>query len=469
MPVFLRMVNHDSVFMQLKTEPIIINHIDTRDQKALKSLNDWLLTTYSKDTLELVPTCDCKYYKGDFYVNQICPVCFKPCLQVTEQPLESVLWFKRPDGVDALLNPAFWLIVSPKLTESGVNILEWLTNPMFKPSKEVIAIERLKAEGVKRGLNYFYRNFDEIMRFLVEGKVFANRANRKRDGLLDFIEINRKALFSEHIPFPSRLLFVREKSPMGTYRDKIIDSGLDAVRTICSIENSVRKLSVEAKEAKTIIAIRQLAEYYYNFFDKNLGKKEGWFRKHKYGARSHFSFRAVATSISVPHHREDVHLPWTLSVMLFSLHLRSKLLKLGYTPNEALRIIHEGAVVGSDVLKSLFNELLSESPKGKIPCLIGRNPTLTRGSIQQLYISKIKDDAADNTISLSVLVLKAFNCDFDGDCLNGLLIHDEYTADRLSRHLPHFYSMELNEPWKLSGFMELPAPITTNLAIWLKQ
>ena len=38
-------------------------------------------------------------------------------------------------------------------------------------------------------------------------------------------------------------------------------------------------------------------------------------------------------------------------------------------------------------------------------------PTLTRGSAQHFYITKVKDDVRNNAISVSVLVLKTMNAD----------------------------------------------------------
>lgn len=48
--------------------------------------------------------------------------------------------------------------------------------------------------------------------------------------------------------------------------------------------------------------------------------------------------------------------------------------------------------------------------------------TLKRGSIQLLYVTKVKPNPHDETIGISVLVLKDSNTDFDGDALNGILL-----------------------------------------------
>ena len=58
-----------------------------------------------------------------------------------------------------------------------------------------------------------------------------------------------------------------------------------------------------------------------------------------------------------------------------------------------------------------MNELIAEAPNQRIPVIFQRNPTLHRGSAQLLYITKVKKDPRDITISLSVLVLSAPNAD----------------------------------------------------------
>lgn len=48
--------------------------------------------------------------------------------------------------------------------------------------------------------------------------------------------------------------------------------------------------------------------------------------------------------------------------------------------------------------------------------------SLKRGSIQLLYVTRVKPDIDDSTINISTLVLKDPNADFDGDALNGILL-----------------------------------------------
>ena len=417
MAVHLRLVNHDRMFDESPTNPIVVNQFDLSSESDKEEFNKLIYTTYSEESLELHPSCECGAVKGEYNVGVLCSNCNTPCLSVTERPLESALWIAAPNGVSALINPEAWIIMDRRLTVSGVSILRWLVDPMYKvpTEKEPYSITKLKEYGVTRGLNYFYQHFDELMDLLINRKVVKAGKLREREDFLQFVRENREAIFSKHLPIPSKLAFITEQTPMGVYADTTTNiPAIDAIRTISHVENSITPLSVKSKESKTAQAINKLAEYYMNFMGKPLGSKPGWFRKHIFGSRVHFSFRAVITSLSDPHHLREVHLPWSMSVMFLKMHLVSKMLKRGLTPNEANRKIYEGTLQYDSLIDEIFQELIQESPTGGIEIILQRNPSLTRGSAQNLSVTKIKTDPKINTVSLSVLVLSSLNADFDG-------------------------------------------------------
>lgn len=387
MGIRMRIVDHDALFERATNVPTILNHFDLHSQHHMEKLNELIYTTYNDDSLEIQPHCECGKVSGEFRVGVVCSDCGVPCLSVTERPLESSLWIAAPEGVDALINPEVWIILNKRLMDGGVSVLEWLTNPymVVPPEKVPISIKKLKHKGVPRGINNFYRHFDEIMDLLINGKIVKNGKLEERQELMAFLEENRQALFSKHLPVPSKLAFITEKTPMGTYADPTMGPAVEAIRTISSIENSITPITQAKRESRAIKAIMQLAEYYETFFSKSLGPKPGWFRKHIYGSRVHFSFRAVISSISDPHHYEEAHLPWSMSVMFFKVHLISKLLKpsknmfqsgliqRAYTPNEAIRHLHKNTLKYDALIDLMFKELIEEAPGPGIPVLIQRN------------------------------------------------------------------------------------------------
>ena len=471
MSVYLQVVDHDELFNSLKTPPIIVNNFDLTSQEDMEKLNDLIYTSYSDDSLEVLPTCDCGALKGEYNVGLECDNCHTLCLSVTERPLESILWIAAPKGVEALINPEVWIILSEALTVSGTNIFEWLVNPIYKvpADKEPPQLKKLRESGVKRGINHFYHHFDEIMEYLVSARIVRKQKVKKRDELLQFIQENRHKIFSKHIPIPSKLAFITEKTPMGVYADTSMTPAVDAIRTVSSIENGITSLNDRFRQGRAMQAISKLAEYYQTFFTDSLGPKSGWFRKHVFGSRLHFSFRAVISSLSRAHVYDECHLPWSLSVMFFKIHLISKLQKRGYTPNECIKFLYEHTLKYHPLLDELFKELIDESPAGGIPIILQRNPTLTRLSAQRLRVTHIKQQPEINTVSLSVLVLAGMNADFDGDALNGMLIHDAKTLKRMERLAPHLGVMDLNQPRALSGHIALPAPVVITIANWVHE
>ena len=418
MGVSLALINHDELFSSMTGTPVIVNDFDTSSQEDKERLNNLIYTRYEGDSLEVLPTCDCGQVSGEYNVGVRCDNCGSECVAVTERPLESLLWIAAPQGVKTLINPDAWIILSSYLTWNGYNMLEWMTNPSYKIPQDITlkSIKKFREMGLERGINYFYDNFDAIVAMLFERKLFKCD-NKDVDGLANFIQRYRDCIFSQHIPIPSKLAFITESTATGIYTDTSMTPAIDAIRTISTLENSLSPVSLRTRQSRAVQAVAKLADYYKTFFKTQLATKYGWFRKHVFGSRLHFSFRAVISSISDNHYYEELHLPWSMSVMLFKAHLSSKLLKRGFTPNEAIKFLYEHTLTHHPLLEELFNELIREAPEGGIPVILQRNPTLTRLSAQRLRVTKIKTDPAINTVSVSVLVLSGMNAD-KSKCVN---------------------------------------------------
>jgi hypothetical protein len=239
---------------------------------------------------------------------------------------------------------------------------------------------------------------------------------------------------------------------------------------VTSIKNSLEDLPISRLEARTVKVICNFARFYRAFSEETLSQKSGILRKHVFGIRLHFTARAVITSISTNHNYDDLHIPWNVAVQLFSIHLTNKLYRLGYTPREVERHLREHSLRYCPILDRLLKELIAESPYVGIPCLLQRNPSLARGSAQQLFITKVKTDhdpitmlCTDNTFSLSVLILVGYNADFDGDELNLLLINDNEMYKGACRLAPHFSTLDVTEPRKLSTNLKMPVPVSSTI------
>lgn len=472
MSIHLALIDLDQLFHNSSTTPIIVNDIDTSRREEKETLNSHIYTNYSGDALDIVPSCECGETRGRFNLGVKCKVCSTEVASNTDRKLESLLWITTPKGIDTLFNPDAWTLLTRILTVGHLNLLQYLTDPVYTPPTSAMKTlktllgQQPKLGEIKRSYNHFTRNFFEIMEFLFTIRGIRNTEARRRE-VFAFLEDNKDKIFCKYIPFPSKVGFVTENSPVGTFVDLAITPAVDAIRTITSISTSITPLTPRYLEFRVVKALNSLAEFYTNFIKGAMGGKPGLLRKHVFGGRLHFSGRAVISSIIEPHEYDELHIPWGLAVQIFELHLSNKLLRRGYSARQIVEIFYQNTNKSCDLLADLFEEIIRESPHKGFPCLFQRNPSLVRGSAQLFYITKVKRDVENRTISLSTLVLKAPNADFDGDELNMLLILDEYTHDRLYPLAPHKGALALDVPHSISSNLGIGAPVLNTANHWL--
>lgn len=408
---YLEIVDFNEMFQTSSTMPYLVNAFDTDSEEARLRLNRLLYTNYEGDALEVLPSCECGNLRGEYNVNIRCPACNTLVMSVTERPLESTLWLAPPKDVDCFLNPQVLSILANALTYNGANLLEYLVNPVYQlPPNLPKAAKKLLTFELERGINHFAKNFDDIMTLLFNNGI-VNGTRQQRENLRAFIRLYRKRIFCHYLPIPSKLGFITESTVTGVYADPTMKLAIDAIRTINATEHANMPLNLRTRQHRAMKANFMMAEYHQEFVALQAGGKYGWFRKHGYGSRSHFTLRAVITSLSDNHDRRECYLPWSPSVMAYKIHLTSKLIKRGFTPGEANKLLFENTRKYHPLIDELFQELIAESPHLGMPIILQRNPTLQRGSAQLFYVTKIKTDPNINTISMSTLTLKAPNAD----------------------------------------------------------
>lgn len=465
--VYLYVKDYKTVFEDLSYPPLYVNNFDITVSEDRQELNRLLMTRYDGDCLSPIPKCDCGKLKTEAKVGKRCGICFTEVRAITERRLESNLWMKPPDGIVALVHPQMWIILSEAMTSLKVNCLMWLCDPYYKPKSVTEGLRRLMALEIPRGMNHFIRNFDEIFeRIYAEKGIIKINDQQGRKDLYEYVRENRHKLFPEHLPFPSKLCFVAERSSGITYADTSMTEAINPARAISSLSTGIIPVNLRTKESRTIRALEQLALYYSSYAGKPSGAKPGIIRKHIVGSRSHFTARAVISSITEAHNHDECLLPWSLSVLLLKLHLTNLLDKMGKSPNEINKLIHESVNRYDPLIDALFDQLLGSGHGVWI--ILQRNPSLKRASAQCLRVSGIRKDPTVNTIGLSVLCLRGPNADFDGDELNVTLILDEYHLDAAKRLLPYLSFMDLKTPWAASKNSEIPAPVISTINIFRK-
>jgi hypothetical protein len=473
------LIDFDELFVSLATPPLIANDFDIWTSEGKQRFRSLLMTEYDGDFSSPVPKCRCLALKGGKDYGITCSVCGTKCLEDVERDIESTMWLRPPEGVHRFVHPAAWRIVSRWLTVKSVSILQYITDPTLKVPEHLPWVEKYAATGLPRGLNAFYENFEPMVEAAV--RIVPNKTQAQRREMMEFIRFAKDRFFCKHLPIPNQVAFIVEKNDYGRFADVSgMTDALNAIFDVVSAEGKrgeglvTKSVTTARKEHTTVRAMNDLTSYYRYFVADICGVKEGLWRQNIFGTMLHFTARGVITSISEPHHYQECHLPWSMSVQLFRAHLLGKLLRgsLDRVPmsyNQAHRLLTFAVSNYVEVINELFLELIAESPYPGIPITLQRNPSLMRGSAQLLYVPVIGTDPDCNTIRLSVLVLSAPGADFDGDAMNVYLIVDKFMHDLLERLAPKYGAMDLNAPLQYSSSLNVPAPTVSCIGAWMRE
>lgn len=369
MGISLELVNFTKLLEQSTVEPIILNDLASITSEDRERIAKLTTTVYEQtDVFANQPSCECGKIMGGFNLNVFCPSCRTSVTERFSQELEPRVWLRNPHGVAPLINPMIWTMLSEKFTKSGFNLVEWLCNTDYRPNgnRPNYEIEELAEMGLQRGYNNFVFNFDQYFECLCNVKHFAKK---KDDELKKLINSQRDCVFSSHLPLVNKALLIQEKTNVGAYIDPMVLKIIDAVRTISSIDMPMTSYSQKQKENRTIKTIIKLADYYYESYHSLFAKKPGLIRKHVFGTRAHFSSRAVISSNTGKHEYDELHISWGQGVTIFKVHLMNKLLRRGYTPNEATSLLQEYTVKYGSLLDELFQELFTEAKNHSFACI----------------------------------------------------------------------------------------------------
>lgn len=400
--------------------PLFLNDVDVSTIEGKQAFNEKIMTLYEEESLTSSPTCQCRFLRSGKHHGDTCPHCNTVCEYEQEKAIENDLWIRAPEGIKTLMNPTAYIILQDFMTKGPHNLLHYLLNPIMKNPGNSAWFDMADEMEIPRGLNNFYEKFDEIMDTVY--RIVRNDRRKQIPTIQEFITTYRDLIFTPYLNMPNRMAFVIENNEYNKWADKTIETGVNAILTIVAADNkgSGRERSIARKEALVATALMEYGEFWDNFYSKVAGKKPGHFRQEVFGQRSHFTFRGVITSITDRHKYDDCYLPWKMGVQLLKEHIISKLMRGSDTrealsPRHAERLINYAVNNYVPMIDIVIQELIAEHPSGRgLPIVLQRNPSLKRGSAQQLWIPRVKTDPNDFTVMLSVLILGAFNADFDG-------------------------------------------------------
>ena len=460
------------MFYGTNTDRFIVNNENLLDLETKEKLDKLLMINYSEDTLSLIPKCDCGELSGNFYIGETCRHCNTVVKSMLENNLSFLLWLEKPIGVENFISPIVlsMLLKRYKTSRPRVHVVEYLIKPNMRipqrtATRHVEQLDKLDAlldaAGIKRGYNSFITNFFQIIEILETH--FSKKSKAEKENFKSWLYSNRRVLFSNYLPFPNKSIFVIDSNELGSYIDRTLLLPLNSLRRVTGID--LRDQTLAAKQLKVAKSLIELADFYSKYMADSFFKKPGLVRKHINSTRSHFTARAVITSLPGQHQYDEVWLPWTLACGLFREHIIKGLQLHGYSYKEAISHYMLHLTTYSEVIGNIFNTILLESGDG-VKALLNRNPSLHRGSLQTIRITKVKTNPDDNTIGMSYLIAPAFNADYDGDMLNLTLVLTEKATKELVNFEPHLNILGLTGPNEFTNTIQFPKTITATLTNW---
>lgn len=473
MAVTLKLINFDTIFNRIKSQKILINYEDIFNVENKEKLDSIILKNYSEDNLSIIPSCSCGELKGAYYIGEVCHKCGTHVTSNLDDNISFLVWVARPQEVEHFISPQVLgiLLNRYKITKSNISLIKYIMLPNFKLDKRAQKrnteqLEKLDfllaSNNIKRGYNSFIQNFFKIIEIL-ETEFIKEKPNPDFN-FYEFLVRNKDYIFSNYLPFPNRVIFAIESNELGKFIDKSLLNPINVIRRLTGIDLYTKPSAV--KQAKVANSLIDLSEFYTSYMKFMMFNKLGLNRQHIASTRCHFTARAVISSIYGPHEYDEIHIPWSIACTLLREHVLNRLYVRKYTYKQAINFLQYHNKIYHPILEEIFNEIIAAS-NGGLRCLFNRNPSLHRGSIQSVRITRVKTNTEDNTISMSYLIGPSFNSDYDGDELNLYLVLTEKVLRNLHNFEPHHNILTLDSPNEFSSDIKLPKTIISTLSNWI--
>lgn len=411
MTTYQRLVNLDGWLIEArhKVEPVFINDMKNETESDLQAIFESLYTKYHSDKISLLPSCRCGFIRMESALGETCPRCNTQVASSIEGDIQSVMWFRLPDGIASFMSPIIYTMMRKRFSKKqGWDLIRWFTDTGYSPElKTTPTMELVKASGLPRGWNNFIMHFDRIVEFLLSLRDF-----RVKKGEIDYFHYlylrERQNFFCKVLPIPNKSLHVFEQTNYGIYRTSSTEKSTDYVASMLSFVRSINPMSPAARENRIARLMLKMSDYQINHIANEIGPKPGQIRRNVLAGKTIMSYRSVITSVTRPWDYEAIEVPWQVALILFRPMIINKLYRQGFTLNRAIDRLMEGLHTYDRLLHDILLQLKHEAPGGKIPIMIQRNPTLVPGAAQLVYV-EFKTDPGDKTTGMPLPITKAPN------------------------------------------------------------
>lgn len=367
--------------------------------------------------------CSCKDGKGLFgrlNVGLRCPICGQLCRFVDDN-FAYFGWLKLSDKY-AILHPAFYkkledffgcgvYIHGQKRTHTKIaNILDVTETKNYLCTNDIPKDEPFFGIGMME----FRQRFDEIIEFYLKKK------KNKKD-YYDDIKEHRHMIFTHSIPVFSSLLrpYSIDGSSMGYEETNAMYSIMNTLVTAINRNKTKMQRNPFVKNQQLYKLQKKYMDLYQEL-ESMLSGKYGDFRC-LLGGRYNFSSRNVI--VQDPNLRiDEITLPLIGLTVMLEQRIKNILCRTyNMTPTEAHIIWYQACIEPNKTISAIVQSIIDDCKSKGMPgicVLINRNPTLTYGSILQMFCVGFTDTY---TMAVPLQILEGLNADFDGDVLNIML------------------------------------------------
>lgn len=409
----------------------IINSDSSVTKNLAKDMADTIFSNCDGE-LGFVPSCQCGNTKGVSKLGLRCPLCET---EVTSKFVDSIshnTWISIPNDFPPVLHPVVYIVLRDfaaassrkKGSEGGMGryaIIDAFLNPALESKKSGIELSdelQVLLSG-KRGFDYFAdpRHTDEMLDIFLH-KYSKNAKNKETPELEEFLRRYRNIMFTRKLPLLHNSLHPVTSNSGGTL--KYIDSNSGKIlKALITLNNCIDKkrrgnLSPTMLNKSLWTVYTQVIEYYTSLVDSKdngkLGGKPGMLRKHCFGSRLHFTYRAVVKPQSTPMPLDELVMPWGIMLTELKLPILNYLVhQYGLSVPDAYDKYQQALTVYDKDIDACIRQFIDTSKNGRIPVIMGRNPTIAYGSEMLLYVRNYKTDVHDETIEVNACIVGPLN------------------------------------------------------------
>lgn len=370
--------------------------------------------------------CECGKLIGKIYEGEICKECGTK-VQFTDTDLKIFAWYHINNGFK-IIQPAMYKKLEAFIGKTYLpDMIEFKyemdLNGYYQPPDTAV-LNKNPFYGI--GMVEFRERLEEILEWTLKKK-------KNKQALYENILENKDKIFASNIPIYSSVLrqvFLTDEDYSYTNIDKKYNSLMANINMLNKEKeyNVATKKTINLSLWKAQRKINTIYSYIFNI----VNQKEGHIRENILGGRINFSARNVIIPDTTLR-AHQIRLPYLTFLELYKPEIINIIMKRdGVELTQATNRWSKAQMEFSESIYEIMNYILKNT-KGKVKCLVNRNPTINYGSIVCCEVKSIKRDYDDLTMSLSAQILEALNADFDGDTLNIISLKSNEFKKEFSR------------------------------------